>query len=148
LAALYESKDGQKGMVYYGNRGDLNAFPFMQLSGDEGVGDTGGNNEETMRIVNLEEIKKVHLVAWDYNKVRTGETARFGSSNAAISVLDDKGESHQCLLATSDEANVAIIATIDNSSPIGAKLINRSRVARLEGLDDAAAKLWSVAEAN
>ena len=146
LAALYEAKDGRKGMVYYGDKGDLNAFPFMQLSGDEGVGDTGGSNEETMRIVNLDEIKKVHLVAWDYNKIRSGAAARFGSSNAAIYVLDDKGESHQCKLASDAEANVALIATIDNSSPIGAKLINQSRVAKLEGLEDAAAKLWAVAE--
>lgn len=146
LAALYEAKDGRKGMVYYGEKGDLNAFPFMQLSGDEGVGDTAGNNEETMKIVNLDEIKKVHLVAWDYNRIRTGAAARFGSSNAAITVMDDKGESHQCKLVTDAVANVAFIATIDNSSPIGAKLINQSRVAKLDGLDGAAEKLWAVAE--
>ena len=54
LAAAYEGKDGKKGMVYFGDLGNLNSFPFMQLSGDEGQGDTGGDNEEQMQTVSAE----------------------------------------------------------------------------------------------
>lgn len=147
LAALYEGKNGTKGMIYYNEKGDLNAFPFMQLSGDEGVGDSGGDNEETLRIVDLSEMKTVHLVAWDYKKVTSGEAARFGQSDASISIMDDKGEKHQCKLASDAEANVAIIATIDNSSAIGAKLINQSKTGKLSGLGDATERLWQIAEA-
>ena len=50
LAAAYEGKDGKKNMVYFGDLRNLNEFPFMQLSGDESVGDTAGDNEETMRV--------------------------------------------------------------------------------------------------
>jgi len=59
LAAAYENKEGKQGMVYFGELGDLNKFPFMQLSGDEGVGDSGGDNEETMRITKLDDMNYV-----------------------------------------------------------------------------------------
>ena len=36
LAAAYEDKSGKQGLIYFGEQGDLNTFPFMQLSGDEG----------------------------------------------------------------------------------------------------------------
>ena len=60
LAAAYEDKNGKNGLVYFGELGDLNAFPFMQLSGDEGVGDKGGENEETMRITKMDDMKYIH----------------------------------------------------------------------------------------
>ena len=55
LAAAYKRKDGTTGLVYFGELGDLNSFPFMQLSGDEGVGDQGGDNEETMRVMKIDD---------------------------------------------------------------------------------------------
>jgi tellurite resistance protein TerA len=38
------------------------------------------------------------------------------------------------ILDTGDMGNVALIATIDNSSPIGAKLVNTSKAGTLKGL--------------
>lgn len=134
LAAAYENKDGKNGIVYFGDMGDLNAFPFMQLSGDEGVGDTGGENEETMRITKLDEMKYVWILCWDYGKVQDGAPARFKDSDVSLHLMDDKGDSHNVLLDTGDMGNVALIATIDNSSPVGAKLINSSKAGTLKGL--------------
>ena len=135
LAAMYESKDGRQGLVYFGELGDLNDFPFMQLSGDEGVGDKGGENEETMRITKLEDMKFIWLMCWDYGKVKDGAAARFGDSDVILSVMDDKGTTYEVNLNTGDMGNVALIATIDNSSPIGAKLVNDSKAGTLKGLD-------------
>jgi tellurite resistance protein TerA len=134
LAAAYEDKQGKQGLVYFGELGDLNAFPFMQLSGDEGVGDTGGDNEETMRITKLEDMKYVWLLCWDYGKVQEGAPARFKESDVSMTVMDDQGTSHKVDLDTGDMGNVALIATIDNSSAIGAKLINSSKAGTLKGL--------------
>ncbi len=136
LAAAYETKDGKQGMVYFGELGDLNAFPFMQLSGDEGVGDTGGENEETMRITKLDDMKYVWILCWDYGKVKDGAPARFKDSDVSLSVMDDKGASHNVNLDTGDMGNVALLATLDNSSPIGAKLINSSKAGTLKGLQN------------
>lgn len=134
LAAAYEDKSGKQGLIYFGELGDLNAFPFMQLSGDEGVGDAGGDNEETMRITKLDDMKYVWLLCWDYGKVQDGAPARFKDSDVALSVMDDSGTTHNVNLDTGDMGNVALIATIDNSSPIGAKLVNSSKAGTLKGL--------------
>ncbi len=134
LAAVYEGKDGKQGLVYFGELGDLNTFPFMQLSGDEGVGDKGGEKEETMRIANLNSMKYVWILCWDYGKVQDGAPARFKESDVTLAVIDDKGTSHNVKLDTGDIGNVALIATIDNTSPIGAKLINSSKAGTLKGL--------------
>jgi len=136
LAAAYESKDGKQGLIYFGELGDLNAFPFMQLSGDEGVGDAGGDNEETMRITKLDDMNYVWLLCWDYGKVKDGTPARFRDSDVSLSVMDDKGNSHDINLDTGDMGNVALLATIDNTSPIGIKLINDSKAGTLKGLQN------------
>jgi len=134
LAAVYEDKSGKSGLVYFGELGDLNAFPFMQLSGDEGVGDKGGDNEEIMRITNLDDMKTVWILCWDYGKIQDGSPARFKESDVRLSVADDRGVNHNVILNTGDLGNVALIATIDNTSPIGAKLINSSKAGTLKGL--------------
>jgi tellurite resistance protein TerA len=134
LGAVYETKEDKKGIVYFGDMGDLNNFPYMQLSGDEGVGDTGGDNEEVMRITKLDEMKYVWIMCWDYGKVQDGAPARFKDSDISLSVMDDKGTTHNVTLDTGDMGNVALLATIDNSAPIGAKLINTSKAGTLKGL--------------
>lgn len=134
LAAAYEDKNGKQGLVYFGELGDLNNFPHMQLSGDEGVGDKGGDNEETMRITKIDEMNYIWLLCWDYGKVQEGSAARFNDSDVSLSVIDDKGNSHNVTLDTGEMGNVAVLATIDNSSPVGAKLVNESKAGTLKGL--------------
>ena len=75
LAAVYKAKDGREGLCYFGELGNLNEFPNIQLSGDEGVGDSGGDNEETMRVVSLDAMEPVWLLCWDYGAVETGTAA-------------------------------------------------------------------------
>ncbi len=135
LAAAYETKEGKQGLVYFGEQGDLNAFPFMQLSGDEGVGDKGGDNEETMRITKLDDMKYVWMMCWDYGKVKDGAAGRFSDSDVMLSLMDDTGTSHDVTLDTGDMGNIALIATIDNSGAIGAKLANTSKAGTLKGLN-------------
>lgn len=134
LGAVYEDKNGKQGIVYFGEMGDLNNFPYMQLSGDEGVGDTGGDNEESLRITKLDDMKYVWLFCWDYGKVQDGAPARFKESDVTLSVMDDKGTGHNVTLDTGDMGNVALLATIDNSNPTGATLINSSKAGTLKGL--------------
>lgn len=134
LAAAYEGKDGKIGLVYFGELGDLNNFPFLQLSGDEGVGDSGGDNEETMRITKLDDMKFVWILCWDYGMVQNGQGARFKDSDITLTIMDDAGKSTSVAIDSGDLGNVCCIATIDNVSPMGAKLINASKTGTLKGL--------------
>jgi len=134
LAAVYEGKDGKTGLVYFGELGDLNAFPFIQLSGDAGVGDTGGDNQEDMRITKIDDMNKIWIICWDYGAVTDGKPARFSGSDVIVSLIDDTGTNHSVSLDTGDTGNTALVATIDNSSPMGAKFVNDSKAGTLKGL--------------
>lgn len=134
LAAAYESKDGKQGLVYFGDLGDMNEFPHMQLSKDEGVGDKGGDNEETMRITRLDDMNYVWILCWDYGMVQNGQSARFKDSDVVLSIIDDTGKNISVEIDTGDTGNVCCIATIDNSSAMGAKVINSSLAGTLKGL--------------
>ena len=134
LSAMYLTKTGKVAMIYFGDEGDLNQFPFMQLSGDAGVGDTGGDNEEELRVVSISDMDKIWVIVWDYEAIQKGTPARFAESDLSITFMDDAGTNHKITLDNNNLANVSIIATIDNTSPLGAKLINSSKVGTLKGL--------------
>ncbi len=143
LAALYKSKTGDTGLVYFGKLGDLNAFPFIKLDGDAGVGDTGGDNAETLKITQMDSMSEIHLLVWDYEAVKKGEAARFGGSDVKVNIMNDKGENHDVVPTAGEVGNVVIIAKIDNSSPMGAQLVNESKAATLKGFSDSK-QLWDV----
>lgn len=145
LAAVYETQEGKEGIVYFGDQGDLNSFPFMQLSDDEGVGDTGGDNQEDLRVMNLSPMKKVYVFCWDYTAVEKGSIARFNNSDISVNIIDDAGKQYNCSLDNNSDGNVVCMAEIDNSSPLGAKFTNRSSVGKLNGLENLA-QLLKVAQ--
>lgn len=134
LAAAYETKTGVLGLVYFGNLGDMNAFPFINLSKDQGVSDSGGHNEETMRIMKLDDMQYVWVFCWDYTRIQAGQAARFKESDVVLTITDDSGKTVTVKIDTGDMGNVCCIAMIDNSSPLGAKLINMNKVAILKEL--------------
>lgn len=138
LAAAYVTKKGMKGLVYFGtpNKGDLNAFPFMQLDKDAGVGDTGGDNKEIMRITNLDDMAQVYLVCWDWESMKTGAPARFADSDLNITLTDDKGNTNEVHLDAGSAGNVVVLAKIDNTSPIGATMTNTSIVGTIKKFTD------------
>jgi tellurite resistance protein TerA len=156
LAVFYRAKDSSTGLVYFGGHsntngrgntpkpqlGNLNDFPFMELSGDEGVGDSGDDNSEEMRVMSLDEMGEVYIVCWDYGAVTSGSPARFAGSDVTVSLMDDTGTNHNITLDAGAIGNTAIVAKIDNTSPMGAQFINTSNAGTLKGLDfDAIAAL-------
>ncbi|MEY3219254.1 MAG: hypothetical protein RIT27_611 [Pseudomonadota bacterium] len=134
LAALYETADGKTGLVYFGDRGDKNAFPYIHLNEDSGVGDKGGDNEEVLFITRLDDIKNVWIFCWDYNRAQKGETARFTDSDIQIIIEENTGKAITVKLDSIESGNIACIAHINNSNSEGARLINMSKVATLNGL--------------
>ncbi len=133
LMAFYKAKDGRTGGIYStnyagGSLGDLNAFPFIQLSGDEGVDATGGQNEEVLRITQLDEMAEVYICALNFTDASSGRNSTFNDYDGQIELLDDTGKSLLVPLDAKDKGMVAVIAKIDNSDFMGAKLINENNV--------------------
>ncbi|WP_353572649.1 hypothetical protein [Candidatus Albibeggiatoa sp. nov. BB20] len=135
LAVIYKTKENEQGIVYFGDLGQLEQFPYIQLDKDAGVGDTTGSKQETLRIKHLNDMKYVWLFCWDYGMVKIGKTARFTGSDVNLHLLDHEGNQNIVELDDVEDGNVCCIATIDNTSPTGAMLINISRSATLHKLE-------------
>lgn len=141
LMAFYKAKDGRIGGIFSdnypgGNMGNLNEFPFIQLSGDAGVGAKGGDNEEVLRITKIDELAEIYIVTLNYTDAADKKDVSFSAYDGGIVVMNDKGESVAVPLNASEKGHVAVIAKIDNTSPMGAKLINENKIYTLEGFID------------
>jgi len=133
LMAFYKAKNEQTGGVFSdnfpgGTLGNLNSFPFIELSGDEGVGASGGANEEVLRITKLDELAELYIVALNYTDAIDKKQSAFDQYDGSVTVVNDKGEAVEVPLNSPNKGHVAVICKIDNSGPMGAKLINMNDV--------------------
>ncbi len=133
LMAFYKAKNGQVGGVFSdnypgGNLGNLNSFPFIELSGDEGVGASGGDNEEVLRITKLDELAELYIVSINYTDAIDNRQSTYSDYDGIVMVVNDRGEAVEVPLNSPNRGHVAVICKIDNSSPMGAKLINMNDV--------------------
>jgi len=133
LMAFYRAKDGRTGGVFSenytgGSLGSLNSFPFIQLSGDEGVSAKGGENEEILRVTKLDDLVELYICTINFTDASQSRTVPFRNYDAVVNVIDDKGEAVTVPLDSPQAGSVAVIARIDNSGFMGAKLVNENRI--------------------
>lgn len=136
LMAFYKAKDGKTGGVYSdnytgGSLGNLNEFPFIQLSGDEGVGAVGGDNREEMRIMKLDDFEELYICALNFTDASSGVNNVFAEYDARVEILTDKGESHTVALDSNQPGSVAVICKFA-SGFISNEIINDSEVMSLD----------------
>ncbi len=86
LAAVYVLKNGDKGLIYFGNKGSITASPNINLDKDSMY---GGENEkvENLCIINKNHIDKVFIICWDYSNL--GGSSAFDRSNVNVAISDD-----------------------------------------------------------
>lgn len=136
LMAFYKTRDGQIGGVYSdnyagGSLGNLNQFPFIQLSGDEGVGAGAGDKREEMRIVRLDDFEELYVCALNFTDASSGENKVFANYDARVEVMTDRGEHHTVALDSGQSGSVAVICKFEGGI-ISNSLINDSEVMSLE----------------
>ncbi|MFK5970749.1 MAG: hypothetical protein QM487_11610 [Candidatus Marithrix sp.] len=134
LAAIYESKTNQRGLIYFGQLGSLDTFPYICLNKDEGVGDTKGHKEEVLNINNLTDMKFIRLFCWDYGMVQAGKKARFKDSDVSLTISEDLGKSNLVEIDTNETGNICYLASLDNTNPNEITLTNTSLTGTLKGL--------------
>jgi len=132
LMSFYKTKDGKVGGVYSdnyagGSLGDLNQFPFIQLSGDEGVGAVGGDNKEELRIARLDDYEELYICAINFTDAMAGSSKVFADYDARIEVATDMGEKHTVILDSKQNGTVALICKL-TSGLITNSLVNDSEV--------------------
>jgi len=132
LMAFYKTKDGRTGGVYSdnysgGSLGGLNQFPFIQLSGDEGVGAVGGDNREDLRIVKLDDFEELSIIALNFTDASSNSNNVFADYDARVEVVTDKGEKHTVRLDSRQSGSIALICKF-TSGFIANSLENNSEV--------------------
>jgi tellurite resistance protein TerA len=144
LAALYKTKAGGEGLIFFNNKGDLNTPPFIKLDKDAGVGDKveSGGNSEQLKIAKLDDVSEVHIIAWDFGAIERGSAARFQGSDVAITLTDSTGTTHKATLDCGDLGNVAVVATLKNGA-IGGEVINTSKTGLLKQFSKTE-QLWAI----
>lgn len=106
LAAIWETKDGRKGLVYFGDFGDLDGFPGILLQGDEGGGvgskkHVDGGNSECLLINDYDGLSKVHLFCWDFPSIHQGGNGALGRGKIEL-WMGQEGKKATRLLACCD----------------------------------------------
>ncbi len=143
LAAVYETKSGAFGIVYFDDLGSRDCFPFIACADDEVGGGEDGVAEEEIVIKQVSEMKYIYIFCWEYGDPNNGEggmvegiPAKFAESDVTLTIEDDRGGTWEIALdEVGADANVCCVATIDNSGD-DVELINTSKTGLLHGLDN------------
>ncbi len=132
LMAFYKTKDGRTGGIYSsnyagGSMGSLNQFPYIELSGDAGLGGSAGDNREELRIARIDHFEELYIVALNFTDASSGENNVFADYDANVSVITDTGEAHSVALDSAQYGSVAILCKFKKDF-MGASLVNASEV--------------------
>lgn len=116
LHAFYKTKAGKVGHVFFGAKGDLNREPYILLDADAGVGNTAGNNEENLKIVNLDYFSSIIIATNIFRFLGfLNDGDNFARYDGKVIVKTDVGHSITVPLISEEKGRWCIIAKIDNS---------------------------------
>lgn len=68
IAKFFKEEHTEFEHIYYNDQGSKLSAPWVFLDGDAGVGDTGGDNEETLSFTDLSRIQCAYVIAHIYDK--------------------------------------------------------------------------------
>ena len=135
LAAVYETHENNKGIVYFGDLGNMDNFPYIRLSGDKGVNDTAGQHEESMYIGQLDNIKTIWFFCWDYSMIQQGTPARFQDSDIKLVMMNNKtGQSGVIPLEKTVPGNVCCLAIMTSTDSKSSNIVKSDKSGILKGL--------------
>lgn len=107
LAALYLLKNGEKGLIYFSNKGDVTKKPFINLNVDAMY---KKENEEILTIGKLNEIEELYLICWDFTGL--GGTGAFSGASTSITMIDSNKNSVIVNLKSAVGFDAACIAKV------------------------------------
>ena len=136
LMAFYQTHSGEVGGVFSDNipggmHGSLKEFPFIELSGDEGVEAQGGDNQEELRIAKLDEISNLFIVVLNFTDASESRTSNFSKYGAQVLVVNQNNETFEIPLDFTEDGHVAVICQIANPKNSSAKLRSISKAITL-----------------
>jgi uncharacterized protein involved in tellurium resistance len=107
LAALYLLKNGEKGLIYFANKGDVIKKPYINLNVDAMY---KKENEEILTVGKLNELEALYLICWDYTG--KGGTGAFSGASTSITMIDSNKNSVIVNLKSAVGFDAACIAKV------------------------------------
>ena len=128
LHAFVGTKSGKFKHYFFGDKGDLKRSPYIELDGDEGVGNTGGDNQEQMRLATLSDVDYVFFacnIFRFFGFLNSGDN--FSKYDGKVTVVTNAGDNIRVPMTSSTPGKWCLIAGIVNKS--GApSVVNVNRV--------------------
>jgi tellurite resistance protein TerA len=119
LHAFYKTKSGEFGHIYFGDEGNLDKEPYIMLDKDAGVGSTAGNNEENLKIGNLNNFSSIVIATNIFRFFGfLNKDDNFAKYDGKVVVQTDTGDNVMVPLISEEKGRWCIIAKIDNSGEI------------------------------
>ncbi len=143
LVVFYKTRDGHSGGVYSehysgGTRGNLAKAPFIELSADAGLGASGGDNREVLKIARLDHFEQLCVCALNYTGASSNDGAGVWKDyDARVEVKTDGGQAFRVVLDSAQPGPVAMICKLLPTF-LGSDLVNKSQIMTLEALRQAA----------
>jgi len=113
IAVAYEDKKGNQGLVFFADKGNMEAFPYMMLDKDA-RGSRVFKQRETILINHLSEMAKVYIICWDYEAIQKNKAANFTKkSKVEVTIEDENGFASTATLQSDANFNATCLAKIE-----------------------------------
>lgn len=132
LMAFYKTKDGKVGGVWSpnytgGSKGTVERFPYIELSGDQGVGAAAGKNREEIRVAKLDDLESLYICALNFTDASSGAKKTFADYDAHVEVVTDTGDTHTVALDSNESGHAAVLCKFTGTF-MGTSIVNNSDV--------------------
>ena len=138
LMVFYKTREGLVGGVFSdhyegGSLGDLEHAPWIELSGDAGVGASDGEKREVLHIARMDSFEQLCVCALNFTDASADSRGVFANYDAHVKVTTDQGEAFRVNLASDEPGSVAMICKLLPTF-LGSDLVNTSEVMTVERL--------------
>lgn len=107
IFAIFETKDGEKGMIYFANSGSLEEAPFIELLFDFEFSEIPVDHQEIIAISKMD-AENIWIFGWDFDAVQDEHTLNFKEQDMFLEI---RCQEQQFLTSAVDlsEGNIALM---------------------------------------
>ncbi len=137
LCLFWKTKEGQEGGVFSNeynqnmdDLGSLDKFPFIKHSGDAKVPRPGGEENEEIKVKNIDALSELYVVVVNYDAVIAGKNVTFSEHSGRVEITTDTGDNFEVPIDDARAGHIYVVCKIENTDA-GKKAINKGDVMSL-----------------
>jgi uncharacterized protein involved in tellurium resistance len=137
LCLFWKKKDGNIGGVFSNeynqnmdDLGSLDKFPFIKHSGDAKTPRPGGEENEEIKVKNIDSLSELYVVVLNYDAAIDNKNVTFSEHSGRVEITTDTGDNFEVPIDDSRPGHVYVVCKIENSDTVK-KAINKGDVLSL-----------------